>query len=33
MPHKTILNVGPMTLNISLDATEINGAVDLKDFE
>ena len=33
MPHKTILNVGPMTLNISLDATEVNGAVDLKDFE
>ena len=33
LPHKTILNVGPMTLNISLDSTEINGAVDLKDFE
>jgi predicted Zn-dependent peptidase len=33
LPHKTILNVGPMTLNISLDTTEINGAVDLKDFE
>ena len=33
MPHKTILNVGPMTLNISLDATEVNGAMDLKDFE
>jgi hypothetical protein len=33
MPHKTILNAGPLTFNITVDTTEINGAVDLKDFE
>jgi hypothetical protein len=33
MPHKTILNAGPITFNITVETTEINGAVDLKDFE
>jgi hypothetical protein len=33
MPQKTILNAGPITFNITVETTEINGAVDLKDFE
>jgi len=33
MPQKTILNAEPFTFNITVDNTEINGAVDLKDFE
>ena len=33
MPQKTMLNAGPITFNITVETTEINGAVDLKDFE
>lgn len=33
MPQKTILNAGPITFNITVDTTEVNGTVDLKDFE
>jgi len=33
MPQKTILNAGPITFNITVETTEVNGSVDLKDFE
>jgi zinc protease len=32
-PHKTIANLGPLTLNITVDTLTINGKVDLKEFE
>ncbi|MFN4910593.1 MAG: M16 family metallopeptidase [Flavobacteriales bacterium] len=32
-PHKSIANLGPLTLNITVDTLTINGKVDLKEFE
>ena len=32
-PHKSIANIGPLTLNITVDTLTINGKVDLKEFE
>ena len=32
-PHKTIANLGPLTLNITVDTLTINSKVDLKEFE
>lgn len=32
-PHKTIANLGPLTLNVTVENTVINGKVDLKEFE
>ena len=32
-PHKSIDNLGPLTLNITVDTLTINGKVDLKEFE
>ncbi|MFN5735175.1 MAG: M16 family metallopeptidase, partial [Flavobacteriales bacterium] len=32
-PHKSIANLGPLTLNITVDTLTINSKVDLKEFE
>ena len=32
LPHKSMVNLGPISFNVTVDSIDINGEVDLKDF-